>query len=94
VIVMTLSGCAAIAPAPQPVRYVCDGGRGFAVTYRPEAGSASIEIAGMRFQLESEHDAEGGERYACSVLTLWRDRQGVRVDLQGEGLYANCRPQP
>ncbi len=93
VLVMALSGCAAIAPL-QPVHYRCDDGREFSVIYRPAGRSARIDIAGMRFELEPEQTKEGGDRYGCGVLTLWRDGQGARVEMEGQGLYANCLPRP
>jgi membrane-bound inhibitor of C-type lysozyme len=91
--VVVIAGCAATPPSPpQPVRYRCDEGRQFAVTYLPGGKFAHIEIARMRFELEAEPADGSGERYGCGVLTLWRDGQGARVELQGEGMYANCRP--
>ena len=92
--VVVVAGCAATPPAPpQPVRYRCDEGRQFAVTYLPGGRFAHIEIARMRFELEAEPADGSGERYGCGVLTLWREARGARVDLQGEGLYSNCQPQ-
>ncbi|MCK7491614.1 MAG: hypothetical protein MZW92_07915 [Comamonadaceae bacterium] len=87
VLVMALSGCAAIAPL-QPVHYRCDDGREFSVIYRPAGRSARIDIAGMRFELEPEQTKEGGERYGCGVLTLWRDGRGRGWRWRGRG----CTP--
>ncbi len=93
-VVVVAAGCAATPPAPpQPVRYRCDDGRQFAVTYQPGGRFAHIEIARMRFELEAEPADELGERYGCGVLTLWREARGARVEMQGEAMYSNCRPQ-
>ncbi len=90
---MVLAGCAAIAPAPPPpVHYRCDGGCEFAVSYRPDGKTAGIHIAGMHFELAAQ--GEDGLRYGCNVLTLWRDAQAARVEMEGEGLYDRCRPLP
>lgn len=89
-----LAGCAAIAPSPpQAVLYRCDGGREFSVAYHPAGDSATIEIARMRFALEFEAAAGSARRYGCSVLTLWQDGAAARVEMEGAGLYANCRQQ-
>ena len=93
-VAIALSGCAAVGPSPQLVHYGCDDGREFSVLYRSASGPARIDIAGMRFELELERKETGEERYGCGVLTLWRDGQAVRVAMQGQGLYANCRPRP
>lgn len=91
--VVVAAGCATPPAPPQPVRYRCDDGRQFAVTYQPGGRFAHIEIARMRFELEAEPADEGGERYGCGVLTLWRKGPGARVELQGEAMYSSCRPQ-
>lgn len=86
-----LAGCAN-APVPAVADYRCDGGREFSVSYAPSRQTALIDIGGMRFALEAQPAAAGaGERYACSVLALSRDGDRARVEMQGSGLYTNCR---
>lgn len=85
-----LAGCAQTPPAARPVAYACDAGKGFSVTYHPW-GDATIDIERMRFALMREAADAGGERYACGALTLWRSGDMARVDMQGSGLYENCR---
>ncbi len=88
-----LSGCSSIAPEPQPVSYRCDDGRAFSVTYRPSLRAATIAMNGMRFDLEAAAGNGPVERYRCSVLTLSRDGNRARVDVQGERVYENCRAE-
>ncbi|NMG74934.1 MliC family protein [Aromatoleum diolicum] len=92
-LLMALSaGCSQIPSAtPQPVSYVCDGGKHFSVIYAPARDAATIDIAGSRFGLQAEPTNGVGERYGCGVLTLWRDGDGTRVDMQGAGMFENCR---
>lgn len=85
-----LAGCAQTPPAPAPVAYACDAGKGFSVTYLP-AGDARIDIAGMHFGLMREAGDGSGERYGCGALTLWRTGDRTRVALQGQEMYENCR---
>lgn len=85
-----LSGCAQTPPAARPVAYACDAGKGFSVTYHPW-GDAAIDIDGMRFGLMREAADDRGDRYACGALTLWRHGNAARVDMQGAGVYENCR---
>ncbi|NMF90341.1 MliC family protein [Aromatoleum petrolei] len=85
-----LAGCAQTPPAARPVAYACDAGKHFSVTYHPW-GDASIDIERMHFALMREAADASGERYACGALTLWRSGDTARVDIQGAGLYENCR---
>lgn len=85
-----LAGCAQTPPAARPVAYACDAGKGFSVAYHPW-GDATIDIDGMRFGLMKEATDGSGERYGCGALTLWRRGDTARVDMQGAGLYENCR---
>lgn len=91
--VVVAAGCATPPAPPQPVRYRCGDGRQFAVTHQPGGKFAHIEIVHMRFELEAEPADEHGERYGYGVLTLWCEGQGARVELQGQAMYSNCRPQ-
>ena len=91
----SLTGCALVAPAPPRAEaYQCDAGRTFTVTNGSTGETAIIEIAGMHFALQAEAANGPGRRHACGVLTLWRDEGRARVEMQGSGLYENCRSQP
>lgn len=85
-----IAGCAQAPTASRPVEYACDAGKGFSVAY-DASGNATIDIAGMRFDLRKEAAVGGEERYACDVLTLSRRGNVARVDLQDSGMYENCR---
>lgn len=85
-----LAGCAQTPPSARPVAYACDAGKGFSVAYQP-SGDATIDIAGMRFGLMKEAADGSSERYGCGALTLWRTGNTARVDMQGAGMYENCR---
>jgi membrane-bound inhibitor of C-type lysozyme len=50
-----------------------------------------IEIDRMHFGLVTESTAGPGQRYGCSVLTLWRDGDKARVEMEGAAVYENCR---
>ncbi|BAL25292.1 hypothetical protein [Azoarcus sp. KH32C] len=94
VLVASVVAACSTVPRSEPVKivdYVCDGGKGFAVTYLPEQDRALIDIEGSRFRLQAE-SADGAEqRFGCDVLTLSRRAALARVDMQGEHLYENCR---
>lgn len=91
----SLSGCAGLSSdRPETANYRCDEGREFSVTYHPGGQTAMIEIDRMHFGLNAE-TADGQEqRYACSVLTLWRDGDRARVEMEDVPAYANCRAAP
>jgi len=92
ILIMTSGGCSLIPPAaPQPVSYFCEGGKRFSVIYAPARDAATIDIAGSRFGLQAEPTDGVGERYGCGVLTLWRDGDGARLDMQGVDMFENCR---
>ena len=90
-----LSGCAPLAVPPAPtLHFQCDAGREFSVVVSPSGESASIEISRMQFRLQAEPSAEPGQRYACGVLTLWRDGDQARVEMEGSPQFRNCRLKP
>lgn len=94
ILIMTSGGCSLIPPAaPQPVSYFCEGGKRFSVIYAPARDAAMIDIAGSRFALHAEPTVGAGERFGCDVLTLWRDGNGARVDMQGISMFENCRQE-
>lgn len=94
ILIMTLAGCALISPQPpEPVSYRCDNQKTFSVIYPPPGEAATIDIAGMRFTLLPEPGAGAEEQYGCSVLTLRRNGDEARVDMEGDIFYRNCRLQ-
>jgi hypothetical protein len=87
-----VAACSTVPREPmQIVDYVCEGGKGFAVTYLPGQDGALIDIEGSRFRLQAEAADGGEQRFGCDVLTLSRRAELARVDMQGEHLYENCR---
>ncbi|HJV28210.1 MAG TPA: hypothetical protein VJ673_21215 [Aromatoleum sp.] len=95
-VILAASVLAACSTVPQReplqiVDYVCEGGKGFAVTYLPGQEGALIDIEGNRFALRAETDDGTEQRFACDVLTLWRRAELARVDMQDQHLYENCR---
>jgi len=94
VLAISSAGCTSLAPTPpQAVNYRCDGGRIFSVTEASSGDAAIIDISGMRFALQGEPTGGPGQRYSCGILTLWRDGATARVEMEGSGLYDNCRRQ-
>jgi membrane-bound inhibitor of C-type lysozyme len=90
----SLTGCTAMSPAPpEAVAFRCEAGRTFSVTPGASGDTAIIDIGGMRFALDAQPAGGPGERYGCGVLTLWRDGDTARVEMDGAGLYQNCRRQ-
>lgn len=78
---------------PQRVNYLCDQGREFSITYPVPEDKIGIEVAGMHFTLDTDSKAGGRERYSCSALTLVRDGQTARLEIDGREVYENCREQ-
>ena len=92
IFVASLSGCAGLSSDRlETASYSCDGGRAFSVSYHPGGQTAMIEIDRMRFGLNVEAPDGPGQRYGCSVLTLWRDGDKARVEMEGVPAYTNCR---
>lgn len=92
ILLAALSGCAPLAVPPAPTsHYQCDGGSEFSLSIAPSGEWASIEISRMQFSLQAEPSAEPGQRYACGVLTLWRDGDRARVEMDGAPQFTGCR---
>ncbi|MDZ4253926.1 MAG: hypothetical protein U1A72_15260 [Sulfuritalea sp.] len=90
-IAASLAGCA-VQPQSQPALvYGCDEGREFSLNISASGESAEIEIARMRFGLLADPPAGPGERFSCSVLTLWRQGDTAHVAMDGAPQFRNCR---
>ncbi|HEX6828021.1 MAG TPA: MliC family protein [Burkholderiales bacterium] len=89
-IVAALAACAALERTPRPVRYECDAGKRFMVTYHPSGDTALIEINQMQFSLRREASASGA-RYSCDVLTLSTKGREATLEMEGARAYSNCR---
>lgn len=90
-VVLALAGCASAPPEPSSVAYHCEDGRSFSVSYLPAQKAASVEVSGMRFLLRGLQTSGTSERYACSMVALWRDGDTARVAIEDAPLYENCR---
>lgn len=89
-LVLALSGCAAL-PAPEALttEYVCANG---AVFRLETAGDVTvIEISGMRFHLREQPGTGGETDYVCDMLTLTRNRDTMRVEMDGRPYLDQCR---
>lgn len=92
-VVASIAGCA-VQPQSAPVLgYRCDDGREFSLRISPSTETAEIEIARMRFGLLADPAAGPGEKFSCSVLTLWRQGDMARVEMDGAPQFSNCRLQ-
>ena len=90
-VVTVLVGCA-VQPQSAPVLgYQCDDGREFSVRISPSTETAEIEIARMRFGLLADPASGPGEKFSCSMLTLWRQGDMARVDMDGAPQFSHCR---
>jgi membrane-bound inhibitor of C-type lysozyme len=91
-VLLALAGCAARPPAPPEVTsYRCDEGRNFALSVAASRKSAQIEFSGMQFALRPAPSASvPGEHFSCDVLTVWREGDRARVDMDGETPFRNC----
>ena len=91
-VALALCGCAGQRlPGGGPEHFRCDQDRGFSLARDRGTAGVVIDIRGMRFSLNPEGSDAAGERLGCGVLTLWRQGDGARVEVQGEPAYENCR---
>lgn len=90
-IATVVAGCAVQPQSPQTFNYGCDDGREFALRISPSGETASIEIARMHFDLLADPASGSGESFSCSMLTLWRQGEEARVDMEGASHFRNCR---
>lgn len=90
-IAASVAGCA-VQPQPRPAQvYGCEDGREFALSISSSGETADIEIARMHFGLVADAPAGPGEKFSCSMLTLWRQGEVARVDMDGAPQFRNCR---
>ncbi len=89
-LVLALSACAGL-PAPETVttEYVCANGAGFRLETAGDV--TAIEISGMRFRLREQPGIGGETDYVCDMLTLTRNRDAVRVEMDGRPYLDQCR---
>lgn len=89
-LVLALAGCAPL-PAPQGLttEYVCANGSGFRLT--TVADETAIEISGMRFRLQQQPGSGGETDYVCDMLKVTRNRDTLRVDMDGRPYLDQCR---
>lgn len=95
ILLAALSACAPLGVSPAPtLHYQCDGGSEFSLSIAASGEAATIEISRMQFGLRAEAAAGPGQRYGCDVITLWRDGDQARVEMDGSPQFANCRLKP
>ena len=96
-LVVTLGGCAALAPPPT-VHYRCDDERTFSLRVAPDGKTARIDINRMHFDLaatpQSGPGDTPGDTFSCSMLTVRRSGGIASVDLEDAPQYTGCRVGP
>lgn len=89
--VLVLSGCASLLSPSETARYRCEGDREFTLRIAEGRESAIIEFDRMKFSLRPAPTAGvPGEHFACDVMTVWREGQGARVEMEGSNPFRNC----
>lgn len=87
-----LAGCSQIGLLTAPIfRYQCAGGSEFRLRVAGSGESANVEFSGMQFSLRAETSTEPGQRFGSDVLTLWRDGDRARIEMDGAQQFADCR---
>lgn len=90
-----LAGCSQIGLLTAPIfRYQCAGGSEFRLRIAGSGDSANVEFSGMQFNLRAETSPEPGQRFGGDVLTLWRNGDQARIEMDGAQQFANCRLKP
>ena len=90
-IAASVAGCA-VQQQPRPTQvYGCEDGREFSLSIASSGETADIEIARMHFGLVADAAAGLDEKFSCSMLTLWRQGEVARVDMDGAPQFRNCR---
>ena len=90
-----LAGCSQIGLLTAPIqRYQCAGGSEFRLRIAASGDSANVEFSGMQFNLRAETSTEPGQRFGGDVLTLWRDGDRARIEMDGAQQFVNCRLKP
>ena len=89
-LVLALSGCASLsAPEALTTEYICANGSGFRLETAGDA--TAIEISGMRFRLREQPGIGGETDYVCDMLKLSRNRDTMRVEMDGRPYLDQCR---
>jgi membrane-bound inhibitor of C-type lysozyme len=89
--VLALAGCASLLSPAETARYRCEGDREFILRINDGRQSAVIEFDRMKFSLRPAPTAGvPGEHFACDVMTVWREGQGARVEMEGSNPFRNC----
>jgi hypothetical protein len=93
---LVLAGCAELPSAlPEVLRYRCEDARSFTLTIAASRQSAEVEFDGMRFALRAAPAAGvPGEHFACDVMTVWREGDRGRIDMDGDTPFRNCSREP
>ena len=87
-----LAGCSQIGLLTAPIlSYQCAGGSEFKLRIAGSGASANVEFSGMQFSLRTETSTEPGQRFDSDVLTLWRDGDRARIEMDGAQQFADCR---
>lgn len=73
------------------VRYRCDGGRGFRVTYGQDGDRATVDIGDETYRLDLE-DRDGRRRiYGGKKVTLTVNGDEARLGIDGDKDYTDCQ---
>lgn len=90
---LTLAGCAT-APAPgtdsSPLRYRCDGGKGFTAAWNQPGDRVKVTAGGVTKALPHVRSGSGA-RYAAGAFEIWGKGEGALLSGFPGGPYTNCR---
>lgn len=90
---LTLAGCAT-APAPGtdsgPLRYRCDGGKGFTAAWNQPGDRVQVTAGGVTKALPHVRSGSGA-RYAAGPYEIWGKGEGAMLSGFPGGPYDNCR---
>jgi membrane-bound inhibitor of C-type lysozyme len=88
---LTLAGCAT-APGTDsgPLRYRCDGGKGFTAAWNQPGDTAKVTAGGVSKALPHA-PAASGARYASGAYEIWGKGESARLSGFPGGPYNNCR---
>lgn len=90
---LILAGCATVAPAPGtdsgPLRYRCDGGKGFTAAWNQPGDKVKVTAGGTTKSLP--HAVSGsGARYSDGTYEIWGKGEGAMLSGFPGGPYKNC----
>lgn len=91
---LVLAGCATVAPAPGtdsgPLRYRCDGGKGFTAAWNQPGDKVKVTAGGLTKALPHARSGSGA-RYASGAFEIWGKGEGATLSGFPGGPYENCR---